>query len=457
MLFDEKRSAPRKKVRIPVICWESEEEKLKGKGREIITKNFSASGIAFYSSQIYPIGASRQIDIYLPNQRNPVSCRFKVVSLEAVQNKEEYIIGASFEDISSEDRVRIGSVIDKLDLYLLLNSALAGGASDLHLTIGKPPMARRDGRILTMAASVIEPGQVEAMLFPLLNEEQIGFFEQKKELDFAFSPNVSSRFRVNMHKQKGFVEAVLRNIPTSVQSFEQLGLNGETMIRFCQEKGGLFLIAGTTGSGKTTTMAAMVDYINRNYDRVIITLEDPIEYVFKSERSIIKQRELGTDTLSYAEALRRSLRQDPDVICIGEIIDGDCLLAAMRAAETGHMVITTIHAPDTVSAIERAIKLFPPEHTMSLCQELSSCLLGVLFQVLLPGARTGRVLATELLVNTMAMSNLIRENKYAQMGTVLQTGRTFGMYTLDSSLKRLVDKEAITYQDMEKFRKREFK
>lgn len=204
------------------------------------------------------------------------------------------------------------------------------------------------------------------------------------------------------------------------------------------------LIAGITGAGKTTTMMAMVDYINRTQERVVITIEDPIEYMLKSELSIIKQRELGSDTRSYAEALKRVLRQDPDVICVGELLDGECLMAAMRAAETDHLVISTVHAPDTVASIERIVNFFSPEHATHAQQQLSSCLVGIIFQVLIDaGQRDGRVVATELLLNNSAMKNLIREGQYKLMGNVVQTGRAQGMHTLNDSIKDLCEKGII--------------
>jgi len=383
------------------------------------------------------------MDIYLPGIEKPISCEVSVVRVEAVVNRDEYLVGTVFSKISPEDQKTIGKAIGKMNIYLLLESALQGGASDLHLTIGRPPMVRRDGRILPMAAEIIEPGQVEAMLYPLLTAEQIAFFEKTKELDFAFSPTLDSRFRVNMHWQKGFIEAALRNIPREIKSFAELTLPVDAMKKFCSQKSGLILIAGTTGAGKTTTMSSMVDYINTEMELVIITIEDPIEYTFKSYKSIIKQRELGSDTASYSEALKRVLRQDPDVICVGELLDGECMMAAMRAAETGHLVISTIHAPNTIQAIERAINFFPPEHAGNICQQLSSCLRGILFQVLLPGKQGGRVLATELMINNNAMKNLIREGKYSYMVNVLQTGRSIGMYPLTQNIKGLLAKNLI--------------
>ncbi len=457
MDFTEKRKVPRRRVSIPVLCWEADDEKRSGKAKEIASRDLSADGIAFYSPQIYPIGAVLSIDIFLPTQKKPVSCKLRVLSLEALAHKEEYVIGATFFDLKAEDRIAIASAVEKMDLYLLLDSAVKGGATDIHLTIGRPPMVRKDGRILMMAADVIEPGQVEAMLYPLLINEQIAYFEETKELDFAFSPDVNSRFRVNMHRQRGYVEAVLRSIPTTIKGFQDLGLPAQTLEQLCHEKSGLVLIAGTTGSGKTTTMMAMVDYINRTQERVVVTVEDPIEYTLKSQKGIIKQRELGSDTRSYAEALKRALRQDPDVICVGEILSADCLMAAMRAAETGHLVISTVHAPSTVSAIERSVNLFPPEHAQGLRQQLSSCLLSILFQVLLPRRqRGGRLLASELLVNSIAIKNLIREGKYTLMGNVLQTGRSQGMYTLKDNLRELFEKGLIEHEVMASFLKQDY-
>jgi twitching motility protein PilT len=363
---------------------------------------------------------------------------------------EEYLIGAAFFDLQAEDRLRIATSVEKMDLYVLLESAISGGATDLHLTVGRPPLVRRGGRILTMAANVVEPGQVEAMLYPMMTRRQIKFFEEHKEMDFAFSPDVHSRFRVNMHSQKGYVEAALRNIPSRVKTLEELGLSGSMLEQFCQEKSGLILIAGTTGAGKTTTMMSMVDFINRNQDRVVVTIEDPIEYTLTSQRSIIKQRELGSDTFSYAEGLKRALRQDPDVICVGEIMEGECLISALRAAETGHLVISTVHAPDTVAAIERIINFCPPEHALSLRQQLASCLIGILFQALLKGNQTKScVLASELLLNNSAMKNLIREGRYSIMGNVLQTGRAQGMYTLKDNLRELHERGLIDDETMQ--------
>ena len=450
-----KRRNPRRKIRVPILCWESEDRKKTGRGKEIISRDISVDGIGFYAEKIYAIGTLLHFEIYLPGKEKPVSCEIEVIRVESLFNREDYLVGAIFRKIAADDISAVAKAIGNMNIYLLLESALQGGASDLHLTVGRPPMVRLDGRILPMAADVIENGQVEAMLYPLLTQAQIETFQQKRELDFAFSPTLNSRFRVNLHWQKGFVEAALRNIPTKVSTFEELGLPMPQIGRFCQEKSGLFLIAGTTGSGKTTTMSSMVQYLNTQREMVIVTIEDPIEYTFKSQKSIIKQRELGSDTVSYAEGLKHVLRQDPDVICVGELLDGECLLAAMRAAETGHLVISTIHAPSTTQAIERVVNFFPPEHKMNICQQLSSSLNGIIYQALLPGLKGGRVLATELLINNNAMSNLIREAKYNHIGNVLQTGRSLGMYPLKHNLNQLLEKGLVSQEATEELLQKE--
>ncbi|TNF54471.1 PilT/PilU family type 4a pilus ATPase [bacterium] len=310
--------------------------------------------------------------------------------------------------------------------------------------LGTPPLIRSEGSVVPLDMDDVKEGQIEAMLYPLLTPDQVENFLHNKEMDFAFSPNLDSRFRINLHWQKGYVEAALRTIPTEIKKIDDIGIPVDTLKEMLCEQSGLILIAGTTGSGKTTSMSAFVDYLNSIKEYVIITVEDPIEFIHKSNKSVVKQRELGSDTLSYAEALKRSLRQDPDVICVGELLDADCVNAAMRAAETGHLVITTIHAPSTTQAIERIVNLYPPEHAANACQQLSSSLLCILYQFLVPGAKGGRVMASELLINSTAMKNLIRDRKYSLMKNILQTGRSQGMYTLESNIKTLQSKGLIT-------------
>ena len=443
MRLQERRNALRRKVRLPVLFWETTTDDRHGNGKEIKIRDISVDGLGFFCDQVYPLGACLSVDIYLPGMKRPVSSTIKVVSVEAVVKQEDYIIGTMFIDLGPEDNAAIAEASESMNVYVMLDNVIAQGASDLHLAVGCPPMIRKEGKIIPLGEEIINEGQVEAMLYPLLSNQQIMTFENQRELDFAFSPTLESRFRVNMHWQKGFVEAAFRNIPTTLQTLSDLGSPEATMRKFCSEKSGLILIAGTTGSGKTTTLSTMVNHINREKECVVITIEDPIEYIFTNQKSVIKQRELGSDTLSYAESLRRSLRQDPDVICVGEILDAECLSAALRAAETGHLVISTIHASSSIQAIERVINLFPPEHSLSVCQQLSSCLVGIVYQQLLTGSNGIRALASEILINNSALKYLIREKKYSQMKNVMQTGRSIGMYSLRHNLEELLAKSII--------------
>lgn len=428
---------------VPIVCRELSGGKPSGPNIQIVLNGVGDEGVAFRSKTIYSVGLELQAEIYLPTRQAPIAPVIRIDRVDAVAGSEAYQIGAVFAKIGAEEKKAVSECIESLDLYKILDEAQKIEASDIHLTVGHPAVFRRRGRLSSMQASPIEEGQIRAMLYPLLNETQIENFEKNKELDFAFSPTLDTRYRVNLHMQRGFAEAALRNIPSKVPDFKRLGLPEDQLQRFCQEKAGLVLIAGKTGAGKTTTLTTMIDYINRELERVVITIEDPIEYLHKSQKSVIKQRELGSDTKSYAEALKHSLRQDPDIIVVSELLDGESVRAAMRAAETGHLVISTIHAPDTSQTIERILNLFPPEHANSVCQQLSSCLTGILFQMLVPNRKNELVAATELLVCNNAIRTSVREGRFSQIGFTIQTGAQLGMYTLETSLRKLVENNII--------------
>jgi twitching motility protein PilT len=426
------------------MLWETSAAEKTGRGKEIITRDISISGIGFYTKKIYPINTQLYIEMYVPGKPKPITSNIEVVRVEALLDKEEYIIGGIFLDVPQDELDFLSKAIGNMNISLVLDKALEAGASDIHLTVGHSPLIRSEGSVVALDMDEVKEGQIEAMLYPLLTPDQIENFLHKKEMDFAFSPSLDSRFRVNLHWQKGYVEAALRTIPTEIKKIDEIGIPVDSLKKMLSEQAGLILIAGTTGAGKTTTMSAFVDYLNSIKEYVIITVEDPIEFIHTSNKSVVKQRELGSDTLSYAEALKRSLRQDPDIICVGELLDDDCVNAAMRAAETGHLVVTTIHAPSTTQAIERIVNLYPPEHAANACQQLSSSLLCILYQLLVPGTKDGRVMASELLINTTAMKNLIRDRKYSLMKNILQTGKSQGMYTLESNIKILQGKGLIT-------------
>ncbi|MEM9943730.1 MAG: PilT/PilU family type 4a pilus ATPase [Planctomycetota bacterium] len=443
-------------LRLAAMYWEEGSDK-EDRGEEILTREVSLQGLTFESPRMQRLGATLETEIFLPGRPVPVECALKVKSLEPIPGKDLFRIGAEFSRIAPNDGMEIVGVLEKLDLYKFLSNAVEAGASDIHLTVGRPPMIRYGGKLREYpGVDPIVVGDIQAMLYPLLTNAQVRQFEDGRELNFAFSPDSFSRWRINMHWQRGYAEAALRSVTSNVKSFKELKLPGEALEMFCRQQAGLVLICGTTGAGKTTTMSAMVNYINKNFNHIVVTVEDPIEYIHRNDKSVIKQREIGSDTLSYPDALRHSLRQDPDVICVGEILEQEALASAMKAAETGHLVISTIHAPNTTQALQRAISLFPPEAGANVSSQLASALIGIVYQVLLPTKKGGRVPATEVLVNNNAMRNLIRENRFSSMSSVLQTGRKEGMYTLKKSIDRLIKADIVDPEILQNLKQLEY-
>jgi twitching motility protein PilT len=324
-----------------------------------------------------------------------------------------------------------------MDIVKLLQLTAQKKASDLHLTYNRPPILRIHGRLVALENEPLGTLEMKNMIYSILSDEQIARFEKLKELDFAFSPHPDLRFRVNVHVQRGNVEATFRVIMPDLRTIQELGLPS-VLEHLALLKQGIVVIAGPTGSGKTTTLAAMVDIINRRQEAVIICLEDPIEYIHTNLNSIIKQREIGIDTLSFSVALKKTLRQDPDVILVGELLDAETVRTAITAAETGHLVLTSLHAPDTVQAVDRLISIFPPQQRHQACIQLANCLQGIVTQLLVPKKdRETRVVATEVMVVTDAIRNHIREGQTIQIPSTIQTGARYQMHTMEESFKRL--------------------
>lgn len=334
-----------------------------------------------------------------------------------------------------------------MDLRELLKLAVKEGASDLHLTESSSPILRVDGRLIFIDHKVLTKEELKKGIYGILSDEQKEKFERDRELDFSLALEGLERFRVNVHIQRGSVEAAFRRIPLAIPSIEDLGLP-PAIIDFARRPDGLVLVTGPTGSGKTTTLAAMIDLINKERACMMVSIEDPIEYVHRNKKAVIKQREVYSDTHSFAEALKRCLRQDPDVIIVGEMRDLETIGTTLTAAETGHLVLATLHTPDSAQTIERIIDVFPAHQQQQVRLQLSACLQGVVCQRLLPRAEgQGRVMATEVLVATPAVRNLIREKSVEQIPTAIQTGSQYGMHTMDSSLKNLFEQGIITYED----------
>jgi twitching motility protein PilT len=322
-------------------------------------------------------------------------------------------------------------LIDKL-----LQTVVNRKASDLHITVGQPPVLRIDGRLKRLETKVLEPEDTVALMKAITPERCQRELQEVGGSDFGFAFGDQARFRVSIFKQKGYVAMVLRLIPNKLMNFKELG-TPPVLAKLCERPRGLILVTGPTGSGKTTTLAAIVDYLNENFDHHIITIEDPIEFYHKHKKSTINQRELGVDVPTFAEAIRRSLRQDPDVIMVGEMRDLETIEAAITAAETGHIVFGTLHTTGAQGTVNRIIDVFPVSQQEQIRTQLSVAVIGVLSQTLLPKIGGGRIAAYEMLVVTPAIANLIRENKTYRINSTIQTGAKLGMQLLDDHMFQL--------------------
>ncbi|MBI2427111.1 MAG: type IV pilus twitching motility protein PilT [Candidatus Kerfeldbacteria bacterium] len=324
-----------------------------------------------------------------------------------------------------------------LSLDTLFEEAVQQHASDLHIVVGKPPILRIDGILTEMTQHpVISGREAERLALSILDERGKKVFVEEKEIDVPYEIKDVSRFRVNIHWERGNVGLVARVITFVPPTMEDLGMP-EIVYKLLENKQGLVLVTGPTGCGKSTSLAAMIDYINSNRSVHIITLEDPIEFLYESKKSIIKQRQLGSDMISFAAALKHVLRQDPNVILVGEMRDMETIAATITLAETGHLVLATLHTFSAAQTVDRIIDVFPPYQQNQVRLQLSLFLKGIISQQLLPKVKGGRIAAREILVNTPAVSNLIRENKIAQIKTVIQTSADEGMVAMDHDLKRL--------------------
>ena len=333
------------------------------------------------------------------------------------------------------------------ELLAALQDVMLSGASDLHVTTNAPPMIRVDGALRPVGGTVSwNRDKVAKALHSLLTPSQRDTFESELELDFAYTISANARFRVNFYQQRGAIGGAFRLIPTEIKQLANLGVP-DVVARFATLARGLVLITGPTGSGKSTTLAALIDLVNRTRADHIVTVEDPIEFLYSNQMALVNQREVGADTHSFAAALKHVLRQDPDVILIGELRDLETISVALTAAETGHLVFATLHTQDAAQTVDRIIDVFPPHQQGQIRAQLAATLQGVVCQTLVKRASgRGRAVATEVLITTPAIANLIREGKTYQMTSSMQAGRELGMHTMDQHLADLVNSGQITHQ-----------
>lgn len=334
----------------------------------------------------------------------------------------------------------------KINLHMLLKTMVDKGASDLHITTNTPPQLRIDGRLVPLKTPPLSPVESKQLCYSVLTDQQKLEFEQENEIDLSFGVKGLARFRANIFLQRGAVAAAFRQIPFQVKSFTELGLP-PILAEVARKPRGLVLITGPTGSGKSTTLASMVDLINSERQGHIVTIEDPVEYLHNHKSCIVNQRELGSDTKTFKRALKYVLRQDPDVVLIGELRDLETVEAAITISETGHLALATLHTNSALQTINRIVDVFPPFQQGQIRAQLAMTLEAIVCQQLVPKVGGGRAMAIEILMPTPAIRNLIREDKTHQIYTQMQTGRKFGMQTLNSCLSELVTKRQVKLED----------
>ncbi|MGK3984244.1 type IV pilus twitching motility protein PilT [Sorangium sp. So ce136] len=333
-------------------------------------------------------------------------------------------------------------------LQQLLRAMVEKGASDMHITSGTPPLLRIDGTVVPLKLPPLMPSDTKQLCYSVLSEEQVATFEQRNELDLSFGMKGLARFRANIYMQRGAVAAAFRQIPFRIMNFDELGLP-PVVLDITNKPRGLVLVTGPTGSGKTTTLASIIDKINAEQRLHILTIEDPIEYLHPHKLSLVNQREIGSDTASFKDALRYALRQDPDVVLVGEMRDLETVESALTIAETGHLVFATLHTNSAISTINRIIDVFPPHQQSQVRQQLSFTLVAVMTQLLLPRANgPGRVMSMEVMIPNAAIRNLIREDKLHQIYSQMQMGQAgSGMQTMAQSLVSLYQRRMITLEE----------
>ncbi|MFA5145719.1 MAG: PilT/PilU family type 4a pilus ATPase [Candidatus Omnitrophota bacterium] len=419
----------------------------------VTTVDISSKGVSFESPKLIPLGTAIETEILLPHLSEPVRAKGSIKRIDEVKKGNLYFHVMVFEAIHEKDITALEQYTQALDINHILRAAIQKNASDIHLVADHVPVLRIEGQLTNLDISPIAADDLRSMILSIMTEKQKSEFENTLELDFSYSIPEGKRFRGNIHLDKGNLEAAFRAIPPEIRSIKDLGLP-LVLEDLSRRRGGLIIIAGPSGSGKTTTLAAMIDLISKERRCVIVSIEDPIEYIHQSNKSVIKQREVGVDTLSFASALKHVLRQDPNVILVGEMRDLDSISMVITAAETGHLILSTLSTPDAVECINRIIDVYPEEQQTQVRTQLAGCLEGIIVQALIPRVgREARVAATEVLVANSAIKNLIRTAQLSQIHGYMQAGSQSGMHTMDDSILELLQKGLISKESAVAFAK----
>jgi len=419
------------------------------------TTDISSTGLSFENLEEIPIDTNIEIFLDLPGMpAETIKFKGRIARVEKLPSGK-YDLGIEFADITADQRVKINSRIERMDMIKLLEKIDPKEVSDLHLIVNSPVMVRTYGELKPLNDMPLSTEEIHYMLYSIFTNEQKKIFEEKKGIDFAFCPSENLRFRVSAYQQRGSVEAVFRTISSEIKIRKELGLP-ECIEDLVKLKSGMVILAGPTGSGKSTTITTMIDIINRQRGGVILSLEKPIEYLHKNLKGIVKQREVGTDVLSFAEGIKASLRQDPDVIVVGEVLDADTIETAIQAAETGHLVITSIHATDTLQVFDRITSFFPKDQWGFICARLSHSLKAVIVQNLLPHKDgKSRILATEVCIVNNAIKRLIYTGDFTQLYSIIQTGSQSNMHLMSASVERLFEQNLISAEVYDTYRKKD--
>ena len=449
---DEKREISRLNCRLPLKYEKVCEDGAEGITVSTLIRDISVTGISFYSFEIIKLNTLIKISFCI-KERDSISFVSEVKWIEKCSDEKlgKYIVGAEIDQIDEQMRQELVNFIGCVNIDLVMENIDVENVLDVNFVGGYPPMVKKFNKVIPAGDTPLSREIVQGLLLSILDDRQYKIFMKEREMNFIYSYK-DTRFRVNLHFQMGNVEGTFRVIPKGHKSLKELGIPSTVESLLAMGRKGLVFVTGRTGSGKTTTLASMVEHINNTREGIIVCVEDPVEYVHTSKKCIIKQREVGKDTVSFYNAARNALRQNPDVLVIGEILDAETMEVALTMAESGTLVLTSFHAPNATYALDRVTSLFSADLQMHVLKRLSLVLLGIITQSLLPKADgKGSILATEVLVVNDALKRIIRHGDWKQIPTVLQTGKSIGMQSMEDSLRNLYEQGEIEGEYLEVF------